>query len=238
MKKLICLTAKQMNKLKFIILVKSRIFLLFLVLFSVKIAACKCNGTPTLKSSFESADFVFIGEIYDITEVPSGFKTVQNILSKVKINKTYKSDSYDGFYTHNASLFGSPLHSCDVLFTQKGKYLIFAYDEKDTGLLYSDQCFIQKKLDELSPEELKELESLSFEYKKISENSDTSDHAELTDLIVDDSNQSDREIREQKREISTLHQQNNRYKIVIYISIFVIIMLLIALIILRRKYRN
>ncbi len=227
-----------MNKLKFIILVKSRIFLLFLVLFSVKIAACKCNGTPTLKSSFESADFVFIGEIYDITEVPSGFKTVQNILSKVKINKTYKSDSYDGFYTHNASLFGSPLHSCDVLFTQKGKYLIFAYDEKDTGLLYSDQCFIQKKLDELSPEELKELESLSFEYKKISENSDTSDHAELTDLIVDDSNQSDREIREQKREISTLHQQNNRYKIVIYISIFVIIMLLIALIILRRKYRN
>ncbi|MDR4951635.1 hypothetical protein REB14_05510 [Chryseobacterium sp. ES2] len=238
MKKLICLTAKQMNKLKFIILVKSRIFLLFLVLFSVKIAACKCNGTPTLKSSFESADFVFIGEIYDITEVPSGFKTVQNILSKVKINKTYKSDSYDGFYTHNASLFGSPLHSCDVLFTQKGKYLIFAYDEKDTGLLYSDQCFIQKKLDELSPEELKELESLSFEYKKISENSDTSDHAELTDLIADDSNQSDREIREQKREISTLHQQNNRYKIVIYISIFVIIMLLIALIILRRKYRN
>ncbi len=203
----------------------------------MKIAACKCNGTPTLKSSFESADFVFIGEIYDITEVPSGFKTVQNIISKVKINKTYKSDSYDGFYTHNATLFGSPLHSCDVLFTQKGRYLIFAYDGKDTGFLYSDQCFIQKKLDELSPEELKELESLSSQYKKLSENSDTSNDSELTDLIVDDK-QSDREIREQKREISTLHQQNNRYKIIIYISIFVIVMFLIALSFMRRKTQH
>lgn len=224
-----------MNKLKFITPMKSRLFLLFLIIFSVKFAACKCNGTPTLKSSFDSADFVFIGEIYDITEVPSGFKTVQNILSKVKINKTYKSDSYDGFYARNATLFGSPLHSCDVLFTKKGKYLIFAYDEKVTGLLYSDQCFIQKKLDELSPEELKELESLSSQYKKLSENSDTSNDPEFTDLIADDDKQSDREIREQKREISTLHQQNNRYKIIIYISIFVIIMFLITLIFLRRK---
>ncbi|MDQ1855641.1 hypothetical protein [Chryseobacterium sp. WLY505] len=235
MKKLICLTAKLMNKLTFITPMKSRLFLLFLIIFSVKIAACKCNGTPTLKSSFDSADFVFIGEIYDITEVPSGFKTVQNILSKVKINKTYKSDSYDGFYTHNATLFGSPLHSCDVLFTQKGKYLIFAYDEKDTGFLYSDQCFIQKKLDELSPEELKELESLSSQYKKLSENSDIFNAPELTDLIVDSSNQSDRKIKEQKREISILHQQNNRYKIIIYISIFVIVMFLIALSFMRRK---
>ncbi len=227
-----------MNKLQFIILVKSRLFLLFLVLFSAKIAACKCNGTPTLKYSFENADFVFIGEVYDITEVPSGFKTVQNILSKVKINKTYKSDSYDGFYTHNATLFGSPLHSCDVLFTQKGEYLIFAYDEKDTGFLYSDQCFIQKKLDELSPEELKELESLSSQYKKLSENSDTSSNPELTDLIVDDFNHSDRKVNEQKIEISSLNQQNNRYKIIIYISIFVIVMFLITLIFLRRKTRH
>lgn len=217
---------------------KSRFFLLFLIIFSLKIAACKCNGTPTLKSSFENADFVFIGEIYDITEVPSGFKTAQNILSKVKINKTYKSDSYDGFYTHNATLFGSPLHSCDVLFTQKGKYLIFAYDEKDTGFLYSDQYFIQKKLDELSPEELKELESLSSQYKKLSEKSDTSNHAELTDLIVDDFNQSDRKVSEQKIEISSLNQQNNRYKVIIYIATFVIIMLLLALILLRRRTRH
>ncbi|UKB80317.1 hypothetical protein [Chryseobacterium sp. MEBOG07] len=217
---------------------KFRAFLLFLLLFSLEILACKCNGEPTLKSSFENADFVFIGEVYDVTEVPSGFKTAQNILSKVKINKIYKSDYYDEFYAQSATLFGSPLHSCDVLFTEKGKYLIFAYDEKDTGLLYSSQCFIQKRLDQLSPKELKELESLSAEYKKLAERSNASNHNKITDLVVDDFNQSDRKINEQKKEIATLIQQNSRYKIIIYISTFVIIMLLIALIILRKKQQR
>lgn len=217
---------------------KFKVLLLFLLSFSVKMAACKCNGETSLKSSFENADFVFIGEVYDVSEVPSGFKTIQNTLSKVKINKIYKSDSYDEFYTQNATLFGSPLHSCDVLFTKKGKYLIFAYGEKDTELLYSDHCFVQKKLNELSPAELKELEFLSTEYKKLSESSDTSNHAEITDLITDDFNQSDRKINEQKKEISGLNQQNNRYKIIIYIATFVIIILLIALIISSRKSKS
>ena len=215
-----------------------RLFFPFLLLFSVNISACKCNGKPTLKSSFENADFVFIGEIYDTAEVPSGFRTVQNILSKVKINKLYKSNDFNEFYQHNATLFGSPLHSCDILFTQKGKYLIFAYAEQDTGLLYSDQCFVQKRLDELLPEELKELESLTSRYKKLSESSDSSNHSELTDLIVEDFKQSDRKVNEQKKEISTLTQQNNRYKIIIYISVFVIIMLLISLIFLRKRTRH
>ncbi|MEJ5050498.1 hypothetical protein WH221_11700 [Chryseobacterium culicis] len=214
-----------------------KVFLLSLLLFSVKVLACKCNGEPSLKSSFKNADFVLIGEVYDISEVPSGFKTVQNILSKVKINKVYKSNDYGEFYQQTATLFGSPLHSCDVLFTQKGKYLIFAYEEKDTGFLLSDHCFVQKRLDELSSAELQELESLSSQYKKLSENSDTSNNTELTDLIVDDFKQSDREIKEQKKEILTLNQQNNRYKTIIYISTFVIVMLLIALILLRRRTR-
>ncbi|MDR4893477.1 MULTISPECIES: hypothetical protein [unclassified Chryseobacterium] len=217
---------------------KFKVFLLFLLLFSLKVLACKCNGEPTLKSSFENADFVLIGEVYDISEVPSGFKTAQNILSKVKINKVYKSNDYGEFYQQTATLFGSPLHSCNVLFTQKGKYLIFAYEEKDTGLLLSDHCFVQKRLDELSSAELQELESLSSQYKKLSENSDTSNHAELTDLIVDGSNQSDRKVNEQKKEISSLNQQNNKYKVIIYIATFVIIMLLIALILLRRRTRH
>ncbi len=205
---------------------KFRVFLLSLLLFSVKIAACKCNGELSLQSSFKNADLVFIGEVYDVTEVPSGFKTVQNVLSKISISKIYKSNNDVGYYQQNATLFGSPLHSCDVLFTQKGKYLIFAYDEKDTGFLYSDQCFIQKRLDQLSSKELKELESLSTQYKKLSENSGSSTY---TNLIVEYFNPSDRKINEQKLEIATLHQLNNKYRTIIYISVFVVIMLLIAL---------
>lgn len=83
-----------------------------------------------------------------------------------------------------------------------------------------------KRLDQLSSKELKELESLSTQYKKLSENSGSSAY---TNLIVEDFNPSDRKINEQKLEIATLHQLNNKYRTIIYISVFVVIMLLIAL---------
>ncbi|MGH1519830.1 hypothetical protein [Chryseobacterium sp. JK1] len=77
--------------------------LLFFVLAFVKTWACKCSETPSLQSSFTNADFVFIGEVYDIIEVPSGFKTAQSVLSKVKINNIYKPGGYNGFYTQTAT---------------------------------------------------------------------------------------------------------------------------------------
>lgn len=164
---------------------KNRFLLLFLFAF-ITISACKCEYIPTLKSSFEKADFVFIGEIEGITEVPSGFKTSQDILSKVRINKIYKSDYYNEFYKETATLFASPLRSCDVPFTEKGRFLIFAYFEEDTGLLYSSHCLLQKRMDQLSPGELKELETLSRDYKRVPENSQITTGG-LTELIDDPS---------------------------------------------------
>ncbi|REC43367.1 hypothetical protein [Chryseobacterium pennipullorum] len=214
---------------------KFRILVLCLLL-SAKFLACKCNGDPTLKSSFERADFVFIGEIDQITEMPSGFKTAQNILSRVKINKIYKSDYDDGFYQQAATLFGSPLNSCDVLFSEKGKYLIFAYHDQRTGFLYSDHCLVQKKEDQLSPAEFKELESLSNAHKKQTENMST-DNEIVTDLITNDS-ASEGQIKDLRKEISGLSIQNNRYKIMIYSSVFVMVMLLAALIVLQKKNKK
>lgn len=224
--------------LKYFSPMKFRI-LLFSLLIYTTIAACKCSYTPTLESSFKSADFVFVGEIEGITEVPSGFKNSMNILSRVKIHKIYKSGYHEEFYKDTATLFASPIRSCDFAFTKKGKFLIFAYFEEDTGLLYSEHCLLQKRIDQLSPEELKELETLSTTYKKIPENSEFSANEQPIELIIDDSPVHNRKINELKKEISDISWQNNRYKIIIYVAIFVIVMLLIALILRsKRKKRH
>lgn len=207
---------------------------LFLILNFSLLLACKCDGSPTLKTSFQNADFVFIGEIYDYVEVPNGFKTHQNVLSKVKIEKVFKSDSDDEFYTKDATIFGSPIHSCDVLFTKKGKFLIFAYYETDTGLLYSDQCFVQKEFDLLTKTELAELEDLSSEFKqKIqTENSKKSE----PELIILDQNMPNREINNLKKDLLNEKANNSILKWGIYILSFVIFLLIAFLI--KKKNRR
>lgn len=112
---------------------------LFALLFSINILACKCDNI-SLKSSFESADMVFVGTIFDVSRTPSGFKTLDDFLSKVQLEKVYKGTNYDGFYTDRATLFGSQLHSCDFIFDKKERYLIFAFYEPDTGFLFSERC--------------------------------------------------------------------------------------------------
>lgn len=211
-----------------------RIVLLSLLVF-VKISACKCEYTPTLSSSFKNADFVFIGEVEGYTEAPSGFKTSQNILSRVRIDKVYKYEYNDQFYKDFATLFASPIRSCDVPFTEKGKFLIFAYFEEDTGFLYSEHCLLQKRADQLSPEDLKELETLSTKYKNATKNSEISANENPMDVIIEEPAPSNRKINDLKTEISDLDQQNDRYKIIIYVATFAIAMLLITLGLVWRK---
>ena len=109
---------------------------LFAFLFSANIFACKCEDM-SLKQSFESAHYVFIGRIFDVQKTPSGLGTLENYVSKVQIKSLYKGDTYNNFYTEQATLFGSQVHSCDVIFDEKDEYLIFAYEEPHTGFLFS-----------------------------------------------------------------------------------------------------
>ncbi len=51
----------------------------FALLFSINILACKCDNI-SLKNSFESADMVFVGTIFDVSRTPSGFKTLDYFL--------------------------------------------------------------------------------------------------------------------------------------------------------------
>lgn len=118
----------------------------------------------SIQESFKYADFVFTGKVYDIVEIPSGFKTLNNYLSKIQVSKIYKSEAYGEFYKKEAVLFSSPLRSCDLSYDKNTEYLIFGYIEPDTGLLYSELCTYTRPLKDVTKDELKILQDLEKEY--------------------------------------------------------------------------
>jgi hypothetical protein len=87
-------------------------------LIAVKLSGCKC-GNMSIQESFKYADFVFTGKVYDIVQIPSGFKTLNNYLSKIKVGKIYKSEAYGEFYQKEAVLFSSQLRSCDLSYDKR-----------------------------------------------------------------------------------------------------------------------
>ena len=200
---------------------------LFALLFSINIFACKCENM-SLKQSFESADFVFTGRVFDVQKVPSGFKYLDSYLSKVEIKHVYKGNNYDGFYTNQATVFGSQLRSCDLIFDENGDYLIFAYYEPDTGFLFSEHCLYTKKLSDISPAEIKTLVFLSQNYyqklKLDSLKNSTNDDVEL--LIEDPFNQPNRKINRLNNEIKALREQSSNQKLLIIIIGFISVLLL------------
>ncbi len=215
-------------------------FLFLTLIFSIKILACKCNGEPELKRSFETADFVFIGNIYGVNEVPSGFKTLKDVLSNVKIEKIYKSNYYDGYYQNEATLYGSPLRSCDILFSEKGKYLVFAYYDEDTGFLYSDNCFYTKKLTEISDNEIKTLDNLSRKFYaelKIQNSKElTAEELENLDILLEPVIPT-RKINKLKKEIVAIETENKNLKIALWILSFLTLLLGIFVIWKRKNCR-
>lgn len=194
---------------------------LFALLFSINILACKCDNVD-LKSSFESTDLVFIGSVFEVHKTPSGFKTLDNYLSKVKIEKIYKGNNYDGFYTDEATLFGSQLRSCDVIFNEKNQYLIFAFYEPDTGFLFSEHCLYTKKLSVISADELQTLDILSKYQQKLKLESSNITNSDNFEIILDDAfNQPNRKILRLNQEIKDLQSAHkiNKLWIIILVTI-------------------
>lgn len=210
-------------------------FLLLFFFLPLHIFACKCANEPTIKDSFTRATLVFIGDVYDIAELPNGYKTSKNTLSKVKISKVYKPDFYENFYNENATLFHSPFRSCDVLFSEKGKYLIFAYISKDTGFLYSDYCLVHKRLDQVTAEELKELQKLSNDYVTQLKAPKMPTTTVTDDLIDEDINVSENMIGKHLKELADIRSENKNLKITAFFSIIIILILLIITLIFRRR---
>lgn len=132
-------------------------------LIAAKLSGCKCENM-SIQESFKHADFVFTGKVYDIVQIPSGFKTSHDYLSKIQVGKIYKSEAYGEFYKKEAVLFSSPLRSCDLFYEKNTEYLIFGYIEPDTGLLYSEFCTYTRLLKNVTKDELKILQDLEKEY--------------------------------------------------------------------------
>lgn len=202
----------------------SRLFLLFLLFLSVPIFACKCE-TLSLEKSFKNADIVFIGNIYSVKQTSSGFKTLQNFVSGVKIEKVFKYDAFDGFYRDEATLFSSQLRSCDYPFNTKGKYLIFGYIDSDTGFIYSDICFSTAELDFFNSNDLKQLDKLSENFKQ--ELKIKNSEPVIIKSLIEDS--PDRIINDLKLQINLLESKNKNLKLIVSIlgiAFFSVIILL------------
>jgi hypothetical protein len=211
-------------------------FLVIVIFISNYILACKCENLD-LTSSFNSADFVFSGTIYDVLKSPSGFRTVDNYLSKVKIEKIYKSNNYDGFYKSNATIFASKIRSCDIIFDKKGQYLIFAYYEPDTGFIYSERCLFTKEMKLVTNEDLKLLAKLNENYLEELETENAKPiGANNIELIIDDfSNQPNRKIRKLENENELLKTNNKVYRIGIIIICIILLLVTAILVIFKRR---
>lgn len=192
--------------------------------------ACKCEA-QNIKQSFKSADFVFIGNIQSVTETPSGFKTLQNFISNVKIEKVFKSENYDGFYVDQATLFTSQIRSCDYPFN-KGRYLIFGYIDSDTGFIYSEHCLATKEISFVTQEDFKLLEKLNADFTQELKVKNTKPQ-ELIELL-EERNTPNRKINTLDRELSILQSENRNLKILI-IGISIVFILVFVFFILKKK---
>ena len=203
------------------------------VLISINIFGCKCEDLD-LKQSFKYSEIVFIGKINDIKKTPSGFKTLQNELSNVKIEKIFKLDYYDELYRENnyATIFSSQLRSCDIFFDNNKEYLIFGYIEPDTGFIYSEYCFKTKPLNEITKNDLDLLEKLKKEHlieiEKAKQKNET-----VIDLNYE-GNVPNKQIERQKRDIDLLNNENYLLKIILF-SISALMIIILIIVILRRR---
>lgn len=197
---------------------------LFTLFLSVHIFGCKCTD-PNIENSFKTADIVFIGNIYSVKETPSGYKTLPSFVSSVKIEKVFKSNNYDGFYVDQATLFTSQIRSCDYLFNEKGKYLIFGYFDSDLGFIYSERCLATKKINSTDQDDLKLLEKMSADFKQESKKTENQNLIE----ILEDSGTPNREINTLKRELISAQTDNKNLKIIILIISIALILLLLIL---------
>lgn len=207
-------------------------FLFLNLFFTIPIFACKCNE-PTIRSSFESADFVFIGDVYDVNKTyKTGYLEVENALSRVKIDKIYKAPG-DNFKSTEVTFFGQQFNSCDLIFQTKGKYLIFAYIEPDTTFFYSSHCLATKTLDKVTEADYQLLDDLQQKYFK-----------ELNAEIPEDFNYSielkspDKIINDLKLENKQISAENKKNKIYVVILGFLLAMSLLIILMLKMKRKK
>ena len=194
------------------------------MLWSIPAFACKCNHQD-IESSFKSADFVFVANIYStVNEFPGLQQNNPILLSRAKIVKSYKSPSEFSFYqTKEVTLLSSSLDTCDYPFVAHGKYLIFGFLDSDSEFVYSSHCLSTKALSEVSRTELVTLSRLADEYEIENQTIRETDDS-LIEIVEFNSN---RKMNSLLLENSALTVENNylKYSLILLTVLAIIIMI-------------
>ncbi len=191
--------------------------------------ACKCSHHD-IESSFKTADFVFVADIYSAANEFPGIQPNNPILlSKARLVKSYKSPLDSSFFqTREVTLLSSSLDTCDYPFSELGKHLIFGFFDSDSDFVYSSHCLSTKAFSQLSTSELATLSRLTTEYQNADQDRMHADENVVE--IVDWSS---------SRKMNTLLLENKRLisenKILKYGLIFITALGFIALFLLMRK---
>ncbi|KFF01077.1 hypothetical protein IX39_10790 [Chryseobacterium formosense] len=203
----------------------------FLLLLSINIFGCKCAYEPDIESSFKSADIVFIGSVYDInTSYKTGYSNVENSLSKVKIEKIYKFLE-DDFKSTEITFFGQQLNSCDFMFREKGKYLIFGYFDPDTTFFYTTHCSATQLINNLDQDDYLLLKKLSQENKsKQTKNTET-----ISDIIELEDRYPHKDVTNLKLSNQKLSEEIEKQRVFFIVIISVLLVIILILIWMRRK---
>lgn len=134
--------------------------------------ACKCSHHD-IESSFKTADFVFVADIYSaVHEFPGIQPNNPILLSKARLVKSYKSPFDSSFFrTREITLLSSSLDTCDYPFSELGKHLIFGFFDSDSDFVYSSHCLSTKAFSQISTSELAILSRLTTEFQNANQDS-------------------------------------------------------------------
>ena len=145
-------------------LIKSALLIAFSLLIQ-QAWACSCVPPPSVEESFKSTDAVFTGTVMKIEQE---FDTTVNdhgdtivLFGQVKTVTIKLDTDYKSTNTKKGAIItiktASNSAACGYYFQKGKKYIVYAYTNKEDGMLSTNLCTRTKQYDEQEAAELERL---------------------------------------------------------------------------------
>lgn len=137
-------------------------------LIAIKIIACDCIDSISVSTSFAKSDVVFIGYIVKQVNISDiKYNTVTLGYSNVLIEKIYKGENFIS-ESNEIPIFNFQ-SSCDYVFQQGEKYLIFGESPENGRFIFTDKCMGNLIISKVSSADFLFLEENKRDYNNCNE---------------------------------------------------------------------